>query len=69
MQDPRADLKQWLSHLSIDLGETGFEKAFTRMTETADRSGGAISDEQLRSIVDEVVSGMEVLDEVAASYQ
>jgi len=38
------------------------------MTETADRSG-AVSDEQLHSIVDEVLSGMEVLDEVAASYQ
>ncbi len=68
MKDRRADLRQWLSHLSIDLGETAFEKALARMTETADRSG-AVSDEQLHSIVDEVLSGMEVLDEVAASYQ
>lgn len=68
MQDQRADLRQWLSELSIDLNETAFEKAFARTKEIADRSG-AISDDQLRSIVDEVVSGMEVLDGVVASFQ
>jgi len=68
MQDQRTDLKQWLSERGIDLGTTAYEKAFTRIKAAADRSG-AISDEQLHSIVDEVVSGMEVLDEVAASFK
>jgi isopropylmalate/homocitrate/citramalate synthase len=68
VEDQRADLGQWLSRLGVDLGEAGFERAFARMKEISDRSG-AISEDQLRSIVDEAVSGMEVLDEVAASYK
>jgi hypothetical protein len=68
MQDQRIDLRQWLSQRGIDLGATSFEKALTRMKAATDRSG-TVSDEQLSSIIDEVVSGAEVLDEVAASYQ
>ena len=64
----RAAFKHSLAHLGIDLGHTAFEKAFGRMKEIADRSG-AISEDQLRAIVDDVVSGMEVLDGVAASFR
>jgi isopropylmalate/homocitrate/citramalate synthase len=68
MRDPRADLELWLSERGISLGETGFEKALSRVKDSAD-STGAVSEGQLRSIVEEAVSGMEVLDDVAASYQ
>lgn len=68
MQYQQADLRQWLSNLGIELGDTAFEKAYARTKEIADRSG-AISEGQLRSIVDEVVSGMEVLEGVVASFR
>ncbi|MEX2651859.1 MAG: 2-isopropylmalate synthase [Acidimicrobiia bacterium] len=64
----RAAFKHSLAQLGIELGHTAFEKAFGRMKEIADRSG-AISEDQLRAIVDEVVSGMEVLDGVVASFR
>lgn len=64
----RADLRRWLSTLNINLGDIAFEKAFARVKQIADRSG-AISEDQMRSIVNEVVSGMEVLDDVAASFK
>ncbi len=68
MSDHRAELQQRLSQLGISLGAAGFEAAYTRVRAVSDRAG-AISDVQLRSIVDDAVSGMEVLDEVAATYQ
>jgi len=68
MHDQRADLNQWLSDHNIELGDTAFEKVFSRTTEIAARTG-AVSNEQVGSIVEEVVSGMEVLDEVAASFR
>lgn len=68
MSDHRAEFQRRLSSLGISLGAAGFEEAYARTREISDRSG-AISDGKLRSIVDEAVSGMEVLDEVAASYQ
>jgi hypothetical protein len=68
MSDQRAELERRLSKLGISLGAAGFEAAYTRVREISDRSG-SISEGQLRSIIDEAVSGMEVLDEVAASYQ
>jgi 2-isopropylmalate synthase len=64
----RAAFKHSLAQLGIDLGHTAFEKAFGCMKEIADRSG-AISEDQLRAIVDEVVSEMEVLDGVVASFR
>jgi isopropylmalate/homocitrate/citramalate synthase len=68
MHNHRTDLNDWLAERGIELGTTAYENATARIEETADRSG-AVSDEQLSSIVDEVVSGMEVLDEVAASFK
>ena len=68
MHDQRADLNDWLAERGIDLGAAAYENATARIKETADRSGG-VSEEQLYFIVDEVVSGMEVLDEVAASFK
>ena len=68
MHDERSELNEWLAERGIDLGATAYENATARIKETADRSG-AVSDEQMDSIVAEVVSGMEVLDEVAASFK
>jgi isopropylmalate/homocitrate/citramalate synthase len=68
MHDHRTDLNDWLAERGIDLGTTAYENATARINESADRSG-AVSDEQLDSIVAEVVSGMEILDEVAASFK
>ena len=68
MSDHRAEFEQRLSNLGISLGAAGFEEAYTRVWAISDRTG-AISDVQLRSIVDDAVSGMEVLGEVAATYQ
>jgi hypothetical protein len=68
MSDRRTEFAQRLSKLGISIGAAGFEAAYTRVQAVSDRAG-AISDVQLRSIVDEAVSGMEVLDEVAATYQ
>lgn len=68
MQHQPTDLNQWLTERGIDLGTPAYEKTLARVMEAAGRSE-AISDAQLRSIVDEVVSAMEVLDEVAASFK
>lgn len=68
MSDQRAEFERRLSSLGVSLSAAGFEEAYARTREISDRSG-AISDGQLRSIVDGAVSGMQVLDEVAASYQ
>ena len=68
MHDQWTDLNDWLAERGIDLGTTAYENATARIKETADRSG-AVSDEQLDSFVAEVVSGMAVLDEVAASFK
>jgi len=68
MNDHRAEFQQRLSKLGISIGAAGFEAAYTRVRAVSDRSG-AISDAQLRSIIEDAVSGMEVLDEVAATYQ
>jgi hypothetical protein len=68
MSEHRAEFERRLSKLGISLGAAGFEAAYTRVR-AASEGVGVISDNQLRSIVDDAVSGMEVLDEVAATYQ
>jgi 2-isopropylmalate synthase len=64
----RAAFKFALDKIGIQLDASMFEAAFRRMKEIADQSG-EISDSQLRAIVDEVVSGIEVLEGVASSFQ
>ena len=64
----RAAFKFALDKIGIQLDASMFEAAFRRMKEIADQSG-EISDSQLHAIVDEVVSGIEVLEGVASSFQ
>jgi 2-isopropylmalate synthase len=64
----RAAFKHSLAEIGIDLNGTAFEKAFTRMKDVADHVG-EVSQERIRLIVEEVVSGVEVLDGVSASFE
>jgi 2-isopropylmalate synthase len=64
----RAAFKHALDRIGTELSPPAFERAFTRMKEVADRSG-EVPDWQLRTIVDEVVTGMEVLEGVAESFR
>ena len=64
----RAAFKHSLAEIGIDLNGTAFEKAFTRMKDVADHIG-EVSQERIRLIVEEVVSGVEVLDGVSASFE
>jgi 2-isopropylmalate synthase len=64
----RAAFKHSLTEIGIDLNGTAFEKAFTRMKDVADHVG-EVSQERIRLIVEEVVSGVEVLDGVSASFE
>jgi 2-isopropylmalate synthase len=64
----RAAFKHSLDQLGIEVSDTVFETAFARMKEVADHSG-EVSPDQIRVIVEEVVSGIEVLDGVTASFE
>jgi 2-isopropylmalate synthase len=64
----RAAFKHSLSTLGIDLNDQSFEMAFARMKEVADRSG-EVSLHQIRTIVEDMVSGLEVMDGVAATFR
>ncbi len=64
----RAAFKHSLGKIGVTLSGQSFETAFARMKETADRFG-EVSLHQIRLIVDDVVSDMEVLDGVAASFR
>jgi 2-isopropylmalate synthase len=64
----RAAFRHSLDQLGIDVNEIVFEGAFSRMKEVADWSG-EVSPDQIRDIVDEVASSVEVLDGVTASFQ
>ena len=66
--DDRAAFRHSLDQIGLQLSDTAFEAAFDRMKELADRNG-QVSTGQIRSIVDDVVSDIEVLDGVAASFQ
>ncbi|MGA7227772.1 MAG: 2-isopropylmalate synthase [Acidimicrobiia bacterium] len=64
----RAAFKHSLEKIGVQLSGESFERAFSKMKETADRSG-EVSLHQIGRIVDDVVSDMEVLDGVAASFR
>ncbi len=63
----RAAFRHSLDQMGVELNDVAFEKAFSRMKDLADQSG-EVSPEQISSIVDEVMSGIEVLDGVAATF-
>lgn len=64
----RAAFKHSLDQLGIEVSDSVFETAFARMKEVADHSG-EVRPDQIRAIVEEVVSGIEVLDGVTASFE
>lgn len=64
----RAAFKHSLAEIGIELNGTAFEKAFMRMKGVADQAG-EVSRDRIRLIVEEVVSGVEVLDGVSASFE
>jgi 2-isopropylmalate synthase len=64
----RAAFKHALDRIGADLSAPAFERAFGRMKEMADRSG-EVPDWRLQAIVDEVVSGMEIMEGVAETFR
>ncbi|MET0567031.1 MAG: 2-isopropylmalate synthase [Acidimicrobiia bacterium] len=64
----RAAFRHSLDQLGIEVSDTVFETSFARMKEAADRTG-EVTPDQIRVIVEEVVSGIEVLDGVTASFE
>jgi 2-isopropylmalate synthase len=64
----RAAFKHALDQLGIEVSDAVFETSFARMKEVADRSG-EVNPDQIRAIVEEVISGIEVLDGVTASFE
>ena len=64
----RAAFRHILEQIGFELNNTAFEHAFSRMKDVADQSG-EVSQGQIRLIVEDVVSGIEVLDGVAASFR
>ncbi len=64
----RAAFKHSLGELGIEVSDVVFEASFARMKEVADRSG-EVTPDQIRAIVEEVSSGIEVLDGVTASFE
>jgi 2-isopropylmalate synthase len=64
----RAAFRHSLHQLGIEANDAVFEAAFSRMKSVADWSG-ELSPDQIREIVEEVASGIEVLDGVTASFQ
>lgn len=64
----RAAFKDTLDGMGVGLSRQAFEKAFAR-ARTVIGHTGEISDSQLRSIVDEVISGTEILQGVAESFR
>lgn len=64
----RAAFRHALDRIGAELSNGAFDKAFARMKEVADRSG-EVSDGQLRIIIDEVVSGTEILQGVNDTFR
>ncbi len=64
----RAALKHSLATMGVDLNQAAFEKAFLTMKKAADVQG-EVSEAQLKAIVDDVVTGMEMFEGVAESFR
>jgi 2-isopropylmalate synthase len=64
----RAAFKHSLDRIGIELSGLAFEEAFARMKDLADYSG-EVSPGQIRGIVEEVLSGIEALNRVTASFE
>jgi isopropylmalate/homocitrate/citramalate synthase len=66
--DQRRELKTTLDRMGVSLTSSSFERVFARIREIADQSG-EVSEDRLKAIVDDAVSGMEVFQGVADSYR
>ena len=64
----RVAFKRALDGMSIELSPSSFEQAFARMERAANLTG-QVSEAQMQAIVDEVVTGTEILQGVAESFQ
>ena len=64
----RAAFKHALDGMGAELTNGAFETAFAKMKDVADRTG-EVPEWQIKSIVDEVVSGVEVLEGVSESFR
>ncbi len=64
----REEFDAALGRMGIDLSTYGADRAYARMQHVAAQSG-EVSTEQMRAIVDEVVSGAEILQGVAESFR
>jgi 2-isopropylmalate synthase len=64
----RAAFRHSLDQIGVELNGIAFEEAFARMKDVADHSG-EVSNDQIRDIVEEVMSGIEALDRVTASFE
>jgi isopropylmalate/homocitrate/citramalate synthase len=67
-QQDRDRLSNALNELNIGLSSVSFDRAYTRVRQ-AETRGGSLSETQLRSIVDDVVTGTETLEGVAESFR
>lgn len=64
----RARFKRSLRAMNVTLSPYAFEVAYARVN-TAAKRGAVISPEQMRSIVDDVLSSSEILQGVAESFR
>ncbi|HEX5695599.1 MAG TPA: 2-isopropylmalate synthase, partial [Acidimicrobiia bacterium] len=64
----RAAFKHSLAQIGLELEGVAFERAFTTMKDVADRSG-EVSPDRIRLIAEDVLSDVEALDGVTASFE
>ncbi len=64
----RAAFKHTLDGMGVELSSSPFEQAFARMKRVADQTG-QVSAVQMQAIVDEVVTGTEILQGVTESFR
>lgn len=63
-----ATFKSTLKSMDIELSPIAFEEAFIRIRRAADQVG-EVSDTRAQAILDEVISGSEMLQGVAESFR
>jgi 2-isopropylmalate synthase len=64
----RAAFKHTLAVMGVDLNPTTFEQAFQQLKAAADKQG-VVNEAQMKWIVDDVVSRMDLFESVAESYR
>ena len=64
----RDGFRRTLDDMGVELTTVSFERAFVRTQQVANQSG-SVSKAQMRAIIDDVVSGTEILQGVAESFR